>query len=199
MSDTTTLITGLMALLSFTCFVKIVTVLGILRVGLGLRGISFSVVVIAVSILLSLFVMNPVFDQLGGVDGFLQQSENLEGGKFQTALRPFLEPNTDPFVLERFAAIENQIAGEEKTNPSFITLAVAFMITELQAAFQLGFLILLPFLVIDLLVMNVLMSLGVTQMSGSTIAIPLKLLLFVVVEGWTHLGERLLLSYAGGA
>jgi flagellar biosynthesis protein FliP len=203
---------GLAAVVLLTSFVKIFTSLHILRAGIGIRGAGFGVVIAAVSFALSLVVMGPQLQASGGLEGLLsgnpKSTERLE-----ERFRPFLERTTDTEIRGKLSALAVKLqagAGKpaEKTvqaeapapapqQEPFSVLIASFLISELQAAFTLGLMFLVPFIVIDVLVANALMALGMMQISAAVVALPLKLLLFVVVDGWTLVAEKLLAGYAG--
>lgn len=207
---------GLAAVVLLTSFVKIFTSLHILRAGIGIRGAGFGVVIAAVSFAMSLVVMGPQLQTSGGVEGLLsgnpKSTERLE-----ERFRPFLERTTDTEIRGKLSALAVKLqtgAGKPAEKPveknaqaetaaatppqeSFSVLIASFLISELQAAFTLGLMFLVPFIVIDLLVANALMALGMMQISAAVVALPLKLLLFVVVDGWALVAEKLLAGYAG--
>jgi type III secretion protein R len=115
-------------------------------------------------------------------------------------LRAFLVRNCDPVNLDFFMASTRRLWPEEVaasvSRTDLMVVLPAFVVTELTAAFQIGFLLYLPFAVIDLIVQSILLALGMMMMSPMTLALPLKLLLFVLIEGWTKLISSLVLSYA---
>lgn len=203
---------GLAAVVLLTSFVKIFTSLHILRAGIGIRGLGFGVVIAAVSLALSLIVMGPQLQPAGGLEGLLsgnpKSTERLE-----ERFRPFLERNADSGVRTKLAALAAKVQGgaERPAEPAsapaqakaapqpeqFSVLVASFLISQLQEAFKLGLMFLVPFIVIDVLVANALMALGMMQLSAAVVALPLKLLLFVVVDGWSLVAEKLLAGYAG--
>lgn len=201
---------GLLAVLLLSAFVKIFTSLTILRYGLGLETAGFGVVIAAVSVALSLVVVNPQLEKIGGAGAVLFRSATVAGPEIEKSFTPFLRANAHKDILERLgklkpkgtsttastpAPVPPEVRVAESAEPPFPVLVSAFLLSELKEAFQLGFMILLPFLVIDLLVANVLMSIGVTQISQTLVSLPLKILLFFVVDGWTLLSEKLIASY----
>jgi len=206
--------TGFLGVLMLTSFVKILTVLSILRYGLGLNGIGFGLVIVVVSLALSLFVMSPDIERAGGLDRVLsQQMLADEEPEIEKSFRPFIERHVDPLILDRLSVLAirlNHAQGpldvmEESADDSaedsvqsaepFGVLVAAFIVSELKLAFQLGFIILIPFLVVDLLVTNVLMSLGITQISQHVVSLPIKILLFFIVDGWLLITEKLASGY----
>jgi len=209
--------TGFLAVLMLTSFVKILTVLSILRYGIGLNGIGFGLVIVIVSLALSLFVMSPDVERAGGLDMVLsQQLDANEEPALEATFRPFIEKHVDVNILERLSAIAlrldttvipeeleddrpgDDVPGDnvvETATTPFGVLVAAFIVSELKVAFQIGFIILIPFLVVDLLVTNVLMSLGITQISQHVVSLPLKILLFFIVDGWLLITEKLVSGY----
>lgn len=200
-------LSGFVAILLLTSFVKIFTSLHILRAGIGIQGGAFGVVTVALVLALSLLVMGPQLKDFGGVEGLLAGSQ--KGTQhLEERFRPFLEKHANSDVRSRFAAIATKISPPAKdpqvsppsgatkeSSESFATLIAAFLVSQLQEAFQLGLIFLVPFIVIDLLVANVLMALGVVQISAMTVALPLKILLFFAVDGWALVAEKLISGY----
>ncbi|MBN8548290.1 MAG: hypothetical protein J0M12_03120 [Deltaproteobacteria bacterium] len=207
-------LSGFLAVLLLTSFVKIFTSLHILRAGIGIQGGAFGVVTVALAFALSLFVMGPQLKDFGGVEGLISGSQ--KGTQhLEERFRPFLEKHTRPDIRSRFAALATKLAAAPSPAPtlskdgsagpvaapktaeeSFASLISAFLVSQLQEAFQLGLIFLIPFVVIDLLVTNVLMALGVVQISAMSVALPLKILLFFAVDGWALVAEKLVGGYA---
>lgn len=179
---------NLAALLLVSAFVKIFTTLNIARFGIGLEGAGFGLVIAALSLGLAAVVMEPYIASNTDI-------AHLNAEQMQVRFRPFLEKHTDKKIIERLARAAKDPAVISDKAPSFNLLVSAFLVTELKAAFQLGFLLLLPFLLIDLLVTNLIMLLGVTQISSALVSLPLKILLFFAVDGWTLVAEKLLKTY----
>ncbi len=201
-------VSGLLAILLLTAFVKMVTTLSILRYGLGLKGAGIGLVILAFSLVLSFFVVNARLGNGFGLETFLEGRLALTDTVLNEKFRPFLEKQTDKSVLDRMAGIEKRLRGEaqvtnaksEQVNetlskPSLSLLVSSFLISELKEAFKLGFLFIIPFLVIDLVVANALLALGVVQMPTQLIAVPLKIFLFLAVDGWILVSEKLIGTY----
>lgn len=193
-------ITGIVAVLLFTAFTKILTTLNILRLAAGLKGGVFGVMITTLALALSLLVMSPQIGAAGGLDAFLTASDSTSVEK---RFGPFMEKHTQPDIRDRFSKAAEKLAAPSAPehaakSSSFAVLAAAFIVSQLKEAFQLGLALLLPFLVIDLLVVNVLMTLGITQMPAAVVAFPFKLLLFFAVDGWTLISEKLIQGYIGG-
>jgi flagellar biosynthesis protein FliP len=191
---------GIAILLLFTSFVKIVTTLTIFRVGVGLHHSGFGLVIIAVALSLSMLIMSPQLKELGGVNAILNGDLAKKPIDYEQKFKPFLEKNSDAKLVSKLnALVEKQT---EKTNSNvdaqssnIAVLSSAFLLTELKEAFQLGLMILVPFVIIDLLVVNALMLLGITQISNEMVSLPLKILLFFAVDGWNLLAEKLIKLY----
>lgn len=185
--------------LMMTSFLRILIVLSILRQALGLQGSPPTQVLVGLSLFLSLFVMAPTLDMVNTAaiepyaSGELEADAAIEaaGGAFhEFMLRQTREAN-----LIMFADIAGVGAFEEGSEIPFSILMPAFVTSELETAFQIGFMLFLPFLVIDLVVASVLMSLGMMMLSPTIISLPFKLLLFVLVDGWALLMGSLAMSF----
>lgn len=200
---------GLLALITLTCFAKVFTVLSIVRVGVGLEGLGMGSIVAAVSLLISLVVMQPQLEPFGGAGAIFSGELKTSGDRLKQHFTPFLEKHSDREVLARLTsriaqdgavaetsgADTNQEVAENKPQSNFSLLALAFLLTELKEAFEVGLLLLLPFVVIDLLVVNIIAALGIRDFPARVASLPLKLLLFVSLDGWTLITEKLLHSY----
>jgi flagellar biosynthesis protein FliP len=186
-------------LVMLTSFTRMTIVLSLTRNAIGLQSIPPNQVVIGLALFLSLFVMSPTLDKMNDVG--LQPL--LNGQKSQTeAISDAMEPLKD-FMLSntRKAELKMMISasGEERPDTpkdvSMTTLIPAFILSELKTAFIIGFAIFVPFLVIDLVVSSILMALGMMMLPPSFVALPFKLLLFVMVDGWSLVAESLLRSF----
>lgn len=188
-----------------TSFTKIVVVLSLLRNALGTQQIPPNVVLNGLALILTMYVMFPVgqamMKELEGREGLTDSVENLLSAADATKepLREFMLKHSKEREREFFLnTVRKMVDSEEAENLSsrdFIVIVPAFTISELTAAFQIGFLIFLPFVVIDLVISNILMAMGMMMLSPTTISLPFKLLLFVLVEGWAKLAHGLVLSY----
>jgi flagellar biosynthesis protein FliP len=181
-------------------FTRIVIVLSLTRNALGLQGIPPNQVLIGLALFLSLFVMAPTLTEIN--DKALQPylaGQMEQGVAFETASRPikaFMLDNTrtDELDLMMDAAGGERPATREEV--SLTTLIPAFLLSELKTAFIMGFVIFVPFLVIDLVVSAVLMSLGMMMLPPVFVSLPFKMLLFVMVGGWSLIVETLLASFS---
>ena len=197
-------LTGFLALLLFTAFVKIFTALNILRFGLGLQGSGFGLVILGFSLALSLLVMGPQLEPLGGIEqvfrGQLPQDQQI----LEKTFRPFMEKNSDAELKAQLSLLADRLKGGKMSSkpgaaavdPVPLTVLVpAFMISELRDAFQIGFLVMVPFLILDLLVANILLALGTNQIPLQLVSLPLKILLFFAVDGWRLITEKIVGTY----
>jgi len=191
------------AIVSLTSFLKISVVLSVARSALGAPQVPPSTVVTGLALLLSAGVMAPVAEQAldaaraapleRGVAGTLDAA-----ARAAVPLKAFLARHARPDDREVFLDLGARLRGPVAAPPGADDLAVlapAFVVSELRRAFTIGFLVFVPFLVVDLVVANVLLALGLTQLSPTSVSLPLKLLLFVAADGWRVLARGLLLSY----
>ena len=192
------------AAVMLTSFTKIVVVLSLLRNALGVQQVPPNLVINGLAMVLTIYVMYPVGQQVAGdyADSgvTLESSEDLVTltNIIREPLRDFLLKHTDESEQEFFASTVRRMNPDsttEITPRDFIVLVPAFTISELTEAFQIGFLIFLPFIIVDLVISNILMALGMMMLSPTIVSLPFKLLLFVVIEGWAKLAHGLVLSY----
>ena len=196
-------------LIACTSFVKIAVVLSLLRNALGIQSIPPNIVIYSMGIVLTAYVMMPVGLQVIDVvdSSFKRGTPVLKD--IQKVAVPFLEfTEKHTFTKQKdfFTNSAEKLWGKESAQAildsdkplmKLIFVVPSFMISELTRAFQIGFLLYLPFIVLDLIVANILLALGMSTMSPVTISLPIKLLLFVGLDGWQRLFEALVLSYAG--
>jgi len=193
-------------LVTLTSFLKISVVLSVLRSALGAPQVPPTTAVTGLALVLTLAVMAPVGEAAwaaarlvppGGDAGAL-----AAGARALVPLKGFLARFARPDDREAFLDLARRLRPEapsaEVDGDDLAVLAPAFMVSELRRAFTIGFLVFLPFLVVDLVVANVLLALGLTQLSPTSVALPLKLLLLVAVDGWRLLARGLALAYAPG-
>jgi flagellar biosynthesis protein FliP len=186
-------------LLMMTGFTRIVIVLGLLRQALGTPTAPPTQVIIGLSLFLTLFVMGPTIDKVHE-DAYkpfaanqISFDEALKRG--EAPMRSFMLKQTrqsDLMLFAKLAKLDPQIKGEDAP---FRVLVPAFVTSELKSAFQIGFLIFIPFLIIDMIVATVLMSLGMMMLSPVLVALPFKLMLFVLADGWNLLLGSLAASF----
>lgn len=175
-------------LLMMTSFTRIIIVLSLLRQALGTQGAPPNQVLVGLALFLTLFVMGPVFDKIY-VDAYqpLQKNEIQMAEAMQRAVAPlksFMIRQTRQSDLAMFVKISRTPALQGPDDIPLRVLIPAFVTSELKTAFQIGFAIFIPFLIIDMVVASVLMSMGMMMMSPAVIALPFKLMLFVLVDGW---------------
>lgn len=175
------------ALITMTSFLRIVVVLSILRQALGTMQTPSNQVLIGLALFLTLFIMAPTFDKIyqDAVEPYLNEQINLvqaiDAGS--GPMRQFMMQQTREEDLAMFAEMANvQLQEPEKT--PFRVLVPSYITSELKTAFQIGFLLFIPFLVIDLVVSSLLMSMGMMMLSPMIISLPFKLMLFVLIDGW---------------
>ena len=188
-----------------TSFTKIVVVLSLLRNALGVQQVPPNVVLNGLALILTVYVMYPtgqaMMASIEGYDDIGSNTQNLllAANDAKEPLREFLIANASDRERAFFLDTVNRMVGSEGgqtiTARDFVVIVPAFTISELTAAFQIGFLIFLPFIVIDLVIANILMAMGMMMLSPTVISLPFKLLLFVLIEGWAKLAHGLVLSY----
>ena len=192
-------LTGFFVIIICSAYVKCLTTFSILRYGIGLSGAGFGLVLTALSLALTLMILAPQLETAGGIGG-LFSSAPADAAVLQR-IAPMLQKQTDPELLKKFSDMASRLRSEEgqktelKDDSRFSILAAAFLVSEIGEAFRIGFMILIPFLVIDLLVTNVLLLLGATQISHAVVALPIKILFFFVLDGWALLSEKLVGGY----
>jgi len=176
------------ALLMMTSFTRIIIVLAILRQALGTAQTPSSQILIGLALFLSFFVMTPVLDQIyqSSVQPYLNEevSMNEALSLAETPIREFMLAQTRETDIELFASISGNDNIVTADDIPFSLIVPAFVTSELKTAFQIGFVIFIPFLIIDLVVASVLMSMGMMMLSPLIISFPFKLMLFVLVDGW---------------
>lgn len=176
------------ALLMMTGFTRIVIVLSLLRQALGTQSAPPNQVIIGLSLFLTFFVMSPVFDKIY-TDAWIPLQENkitMQQAMDRSAapLKAFMLKQTRQSDLALFVKISRSPALQGPEDVPLKVLVPAFITSELKTAFQIGFAIFIPFLIIDMVVASVLMSMGMMMMSPAVISLPFKLMLFVLVDGW---------------
>ena len=194
-----------MLLVVCTAFLKIVIVLMITRNAIGVQQVPPSMAINGIALAATLFIMAPVGYEIAEVVKVspldLSNVSTLQqtGLEAVQPLRTFMVRNSDPDILthllENTARMWPPAMAQEVQREDLILLVPAYVLSQLQAGFEIGFLIYIPFIVIDLIVSNLLLALGMQMVSPMTISLPLKLLLFVMVSGWSRLLDSLFLSY----
>lgn len=185
--------------LLMTSFTRLVIVLGFVRTALGVPSAPSNQIIVGLSLFLTFFIMGPVFDRVNTealrpyLDGKITSNEALDRGA--APLRDFMLKQTRTRDLEYFLELGGYGPTAVKDLPLRVVIP-AFVISELQTAFQMGFLLFLPFLIIDFLVSSTLMGLGMMMMPPNVVSLPFKLLLFVLVDGWHLIVKSLVQSFA---
>ncbi len=187
-------------LMTVTSFTRFIVVLSLLRSGLGTQGAPPNAVLISLAMFLSFFVMGPTFEQAWqqGIKPLTEQTiteaEALERASvpFQT----FMLKHTREADLGLFIELSGKTVAKPTDTPMTV-LAPAFMISELRRAFEIGFLLFLPFLIIDLVVSAILMAMGMMMLPPATVSLPFKLIFFVLVDGWHLVAGSLVKSFSG--
>ena len=188
--------------LGMTSFTRIIIVLSILRQAMGTQQTPPNQVLIAIALFLSLFIMTPtltaVYDEAVNpyVDQKIAAEEAMSTGS--TIMKSFMIRNTREKDLVMFSEMAGQGDFEDNADVPMTIVLPAFITSELKSAFQIGFLLFLPFLVIDMVIASILMSLGMMMLSPMLVALPFKLLLFVLVDGWSMTVGSLVATYASG-
>ena len=187
-------------ILMTTCFTRIVIVLGFVRQAMGTQNMPPTQVILGLALFLSLFIMTPTLDaiRVNALTPYMEQKISQE----EALTRAIVPLRTFMFsqVREEELALMTEISGQKQpTNRDDVptmTLVPAFMLSEMKRAFQMGFMIYIPFLVIDMIVASILMSMGMMMLPPVIISMPFKLLLFVLVDGWNLIVGSLIKSFA---
>ncbi|MGY6696926.1 MAG: flagellar type III secretion system pore protein FliP [Roseinatronobacter sp.] len=191
------LVPGLLVMV--TCFPFIVTVLAILRQALGLAQSPPNMLIVSLALFLTYFVMEPVFVAAwqGGIvplgDGLIDIEEAFV--QVMDPFRHFMAARADPDTFGSLASLRPDLDGGLSADAPLSVLVPSFMLSEVARAFQIGFLVFLPFLIIDLVVAAVLMSMGMMMVPPAIVSLPFKLSFFVIADGWRLVSEALVRSY----
>lgn len=197
-----------------TSFVKVAVVLALIRNAMGTQQVPPNIIITGLAMILTIYIMVPVgYDVYRAAGETINQGTNQPlmsqasigllskaAGEGKEPIRKFLLKHVHPNERALFYSLSLKLRTTEDdrtgiTDQDFINLVPAFVVSELTEAFQIGFIIFLPFLVIDLVIANILLSLGMFQISPVTISLPFKLLLFVLVDGWHIISRGLILGY----
>jgi flagellar biosynthetic protein FliP len=186
-------------LVSMTSFIRIVIVLAMVRHAFGMPETPPNAVLVSLALFLTAFTMSPTLSAVNAeavqplLAGRIGVEQALEAGS--APLRTFMLAQTRDSDIESIYAIANTPVPERPEQVEILKLAPAFILNELRVAFTIGFVILLPFLVIDLVVSSVLLALGMMMVPPATISLPIKLLMFVLIDGWKLVLEGVLGSF----
>jgi flagellar biosynthetic protein FliP len=187
-------------ILLMTCFMRIAIVLSFIRTALSLQSTPSNQIIIGLSLFLTFFIMAPTWERIDSEAIGPYRAQQITGAealdRASVPIRAFMLRQTRPKDVELFVAL----AKLGPTSPERLPLKVVipgFIISELRTAFQMGFLLFIPFILIDLVVATVLMSMGMMMMPPVTVSLPLKILLFVLVDGWNLIVRSVVLSFGG--
>lgn len=183
-----------------TCFPFIVTVLSILRQAIGLQQSPPNMLIVSLALFLTYFVMEPVFSQAWetGVTPLLNEQIEVEEAVTKTIepFKVFMSARVSPDTYASIANLRPQTATSVPTPDAPLSVLVpSFMLSEIERAFQIGFLVFLPFLIIDLVVAAILMSMGMMMVPPAVVSLPFKLAFFVIADGWSLIAGSLVRSY----
>ncbi|MEM9579564.1 MAG: flagellar type III secretion system pore protein FliP [Pseudomonadota bacterium] len=188
-------------LIMITCFPFMITVLSILRQGIGLQQSPPNMMLVSLAMFLTYFVMEPVFLQAWST-GIAPYGDGLieAPAAFENAMQPFrtfMAARIDPDTFYALADLRKDLQTPHPTPDADLSVLVpSFMLSEIARAFQVGFLLFLPFLIIDLVVAAILMSMGMMMVPPAIVSLPFKLAFFVVADGWTLIASGLVQSYS---
>lgn len=192
-------------IITTTSFLKIAVVLFIIRNALGVQQTPPSLVLYGLALVLTVYVTTPVVGQVYGklddssidyhsVAGWQQAAADITP-PLHDYLAKFAKPTERAFLLAATKRVWPDSASTSVTADDLVILVPAFAVSELTRAFEIGFLLYIPFVVIDIVVSNILMSMGMMMMSPLVVSVPFKLFLFVLIDGWSRLTHGLILSY----
>ncbi len=186
-------------LMMMTAFTRIIIVFAILRQAIGLQTTPSNQVLLGLALFLTIFIMQPVFQQINeqALQPYLNE-QIAPGEALERASKPihtFMMSQTRESDLDLFMRISDTPKVDTPEQVPFFVLAPAFLTSELKTAFQIGFVLFVPFLIIDLVVASVLMAMGMMMLSPVIISLPFKLMLFVLVDGWALIIGSLAASY----
>ncbi len=186
----------------FTSFTRIVIVLSMLRGAIGTPTIPPNQVIIGLSLILTFYIMAPVYQQVDQqaiqpyLQGQMDQKTAFSSG--MEPVRQFMFKQTREKDIELFLELGHEPKPSTLDDIKTVVLLPAFVISELRVAFTMGFVIYIPFLIIDLVISSILLSMGMMMLPPSLVSLPFKLLLFVMVDGWFLITRSLVLSFGGG-
>ena len=203
-------VVGIVGVLPFlvvmgTSFVKLVIVFSLIRQALGVQQIPPNMVLNGMSLILTIFIMAPVgtavFNEVQQINPqqldavALAQLTEAASQPFREFLSSHASPTTKGFFVDMARQVWPPEMRDSATEENYLVLVPSFMLSELNSAFQIGFLLYLPFIAIDLIISNILLAMGMMMVSPMTISLPFKLLLFVFLDGWTQIIQGLVLTY----
>ncbi|AAK80108.1 flagellar biosynthetic protein FliP [Clostridium acetobutylicum] len=188
-------------IMMMTSFTRIIVVLGFLRTSMGTQQSPPNQVLIGLALFLTMFIMMPTYKQINknAIQPYLNKSISQQQAllEMEKPLRTFMYKQTYQKDLKLFIDLDNQSGKITKDTVPFHDIVPAFIISELKTAFTIGFLLYIPFLIIDLVVASILMSMGMMMLPPVMVSMPFKLLLFIMVDGWYLIVKSLVLSFGG--
>jgi type III secretion protein R len=191
-----------------TCFIKFSIVFSLVRNALGVQQVPSNMALNGIALFMAMFVMLPILQQgyehfrsekvqLNSIDSMVNFADSGLGG-----YRAYLKKYSDPELVEFFEKAQAGRLGEKEeaqkeltTDPSIVALLPAYALSEIKAAFKIGFYLYLPFVIVDMVISCILLALGMMMMSPVTISVPIKLILFVAMDGWGLLSKGLVMQY----
>ncbi|MGR3514759.1 MAG: flagellar type III secretion system pore protein FliP [Paracoccaceae bacterium] len=183
----------------FTCFPFMVTVLGILRQGIGLQQSPPNMLIVSLALFLTYFVMEPVFNEAwtAGLSPLIEGALPVDLGIANTVepFRAFMLARVDVDTVSILSDLRPETTGVPVAEIPLSVLVPSFLLSEIERAFQIGFLVFIPFLIIDLSVAAILMSMGMMMVPPVIVSLPFKLAFFVVADGWSLISSALVRSY----
>ncbi len=190
-------------IIMMTSFTRIVVVMAILRQAIGLQQTPSNQVVIGLTLFMTIFIMTPVYNEINqrAIEPYLaDQMTSIEAiDSAKIPLRAFMLEQTRIKDLETLANMAGIEAVDQPTDLPMTVIIPAFIISELKTAFQIGFMLFIPFLIIDLVVASILMAMGMMMLSPMIVSLPFKLMLFVLVDGWNLVIGTIATSYGMGS
>jgi len=186
-------------LIMMTSFTRIIIILSFLRNAMGVQQLPPNMVLIGISVFLTFFIMSPVIDDinLNAYTPYKNQEISQEQAieRAQVPLRDFMLRQTETGTLNMYAEFAGQELNEDVTKIPMKIVVPAFMTTELKRAFVIGFLLFIPFMLIDLIVASTLMSMGMMMLPPAMISLPFKILLFITIDGWNLLFSTIIKGF----
>ena len=186
-------------LILMTCFTRIIVIFSFLRQALGTQQMPPNQLLVGLSLFLTFFIMRPAFNEINNeslkpfLNGEIKQEVAIESGLLP--LRKFMFKQTRPEDLTLFLNLSGTKQAKTRADVETMVLIPAFVISELKTAFQIGFIIYLPFLIIDMVIASVLMAMGMMMLPPVVISLPFKIMLFVIVDGWSLIVGSMVKSF----
>ncbi|WP_223271601.1 flagellar type III secretion system pore protein FliP [Colwellia hornerae] len=191
------------AIIMMTSFTRIVVIMAILRQAIGLQQTPSNQVVIGLTLFMTMFIMTPVYNEINqrAIEPYLaDQMTSIQAiDSAKIPLRAFMLEQTRIKDLQTLANMAGIVEVDQPTDLPMTVIIPAFIISELKTAFQIGFMLFIPFLIIDLVVASILMAMGMMMLSPMIVSLPFKLMLFVLVDGWNLVIGTIATSYGMGS